>query len=103
MKKLIDILPKISQWESIKYSPDLDCKNGCSGFVGSNTRPNLIGWCDTPNGYQIVFECPVCFSKFRFHGSGSSNKFDITTLEHAMQRYLYSCLNKDELLKKLKP
>ena len=29
--------------------------------------PTLIGWCDTNAGFMCVFECPICFEKFRYH------------------------------------
>lgn len=73
--KVIQILPKIVQWESIPYAPDFICpecgKSAIQGkdLYGSNTleKPNLVGWCETTNGFMAVFECPCCHSKYRFH------------------------------------
>ena len=46
-KKLTDILPKISQWESIPYAGDLNCpncdKSGFYNFYGeSREKPNVV-------------------------------------------------------------
>lgn len=81
MEKLfIDILPKISNWDSITYSPDLNCPEcGQSGLFDcidpSVENPYLIGWCETNNGYMIVLECSKCFKKFRIHGH-AQDRFD---------------------------
>ena len=58
MKKLIDILPKITQWEAIPYVADLMCKDcGMSGFSESGIRkPNLVGWCETDYAGKFEFE-----------------------------------------------
>ena len=71
-KRLTNILPKISQYEGIHYAGDLNCphcdKSGFfDGYGETRVKPNVIGWCDTDIGYMAVFECPVCFEKFRFH------------------------------------
>lgn len=79
-RHILTILPKISQWESIPYAPDLTCQE-CGKMhryiTLSNDSPKarIIGWCETDYGYQLVFECPHCFSKFRYHPQ--DKKFDI--------------------------
>jgi hypothetical protein len=73
--KVFDILPKVVQWESIEYAPDFICPEcGKSAIKGKNLymqpvleKPDLVGWCETNNGYMAVFECPCCHSKYRFH------------------------------------
>ena len=70
--RVIDIIPKIAQWESIEYAPDFVCpecgKSGLQGAVNGNIeKPNLVGWCETNNGYMAVFECPLCGKKYRWH------------------------------------
>ena len=73
--KVFDILPKVVQWESIEYAPDFICPEcGKSAIKGNNLymqpvleKPDLVGWCETNNGYMAVFECPCCHSKYRFH------------------------------------
>ena len=47
-KRLTDILPKISQWESIPYAGDLNCpncdKSGFYNFYGeTRENPTLLG------------------------------------------------------------
>lgn len=71
-KKLVDVLPKISQWESIEYAGDFNChhcdKSGFYDLYGEERmKPNIVGWCETHIGYMGIFECPVCFEKYRFH------------------------------------
>ena len=75
---ILKILPKISQWESIPYAPDLSCQE-CGKphnyVLHGNLPAKIVGWCECDYGYQLVFECPYCFSKFRYHPQ--DNKFDI--------------------------
>ena len=58
MKEMLPM--KISNWESIVYSEELNCPNK---------------ECDTPYGYMMVCECKKCFTKYRFHGT-IDGKFD---------------------------
>lgn len=97
-----EILPKIPQWEAIPYNADLQCECGESGFASWQQLPKLIGWCDTPRGYMAVFECPVCFEKFRFHVASDSAKWELDDLERGLHLFAYNCSNKDELLPQFK-
>ena len=105
-KKLTDILPKISQWENIPYVGDFSCphcdKSGFYNFYGETREtPNVVGWCETPIGYMGVFECPICFEKYRFHCTiGQTTDID------KFDSYLYykakECKNWEEINSKLK-
>jgi len=86
-KNILDILPKLSQWQNTPYVPDFSCPDcGRSALLGkeccclAESKPNLIGWCETPNGYMMVFECPICFAKYRFH-CNTGNKLDKKNFE----------------------
>ena len=72
-----EMLPmKISNWESIEYSEELNCPNSnCDNKSYNDDARNIIGWCDTPYGYMMVCECKKCFTKYRFHGT-IDGKFD---------------------------
>lgn len=72
-----EMLPmKISNWESIEYSEELNCPNeNCDNKSYNDDARNIIGWCDTPYGYMTVCECKKCFTKYRFHGI-VGDKFD---------------------------
>ena len=74
---LREMLPmKISNWESIEYSEELNCPNEeCDNKSFYDDARNIIGWCDTPYGFMIVCECKKCFTKYRFHGT-IVGKFD---------------------------
>ena len=73
---------KISQYDDILISKDMACPecNGSNQFCYSIdwkfAEPTPIGWCDTEHGFMGVFECPKCFTKFRFHidSDGRYNK-----------------------------
>lgn len=64
---------KISQYGDIAVSKDMACPecNGSSQFDYSFdsrfAEPTPIGWCDTEHGFMAVFECPKCYTKYRFH------------------------------------
>jgi len=67
--KVIEIIPKFPQWEDIEYAPDFVCPECGKSGVGSaaENKMNLIGWCETYNGYMAILECPLCHTKYRFH------------------------------------
>ncbi|MBQ9357530.1 MAG: hypothetical protein IJT98_09625 [Prevotella sp.] len=64
---------KIAQYQDILVSKDMACPecNGSSQFSYDYDRnmvePTPIGWCETENGFMACFECPKCFTKYRFH------------------------------------
>lgn len=75
---ILEIIPKIIQWDAIPYASDLTCQE-CGklhNYINRNCLPaKIVGWCECDYGFQLVFECPYCYSKFRFHPQ--DNKFDI--------------------------
>lgn len=62
---------KVSQYDDILVSKDMSCPEcGLSKEFPchlNEKEPTPIGWCDTNYGFMAVFECPFCFTKFRFH------------------------------------
>lgn len=95
---ILKIIPKISQLESIPYSTDLCCQE-CDKFDYRKDKPKVVGWCECDTGYQLVFECPYCFNKFRYHPH--DDKFNINDfIDRIMFYYLgeYAlCSNGEEL------
>lgn len=78
---ILEILPKISQWESIPYARDFRCQecgkhHRFESMIETDLKAKIVGWCNSDYGYMLVFECPHCFSKFRFHTT-HDNKFNI--------------------------
>lgn len=102
MKKLTDILPKITQWEAIPYVADLMCKDcEMSGFSEPGIRkPNLVGWCETDYGFQAVFECTECGSKYRFHGGRACDELDEFDLKLGLH-FAKQCENWKEIKRQL--
>lgn len=88
-KRFIDIIPKITQWEGIEYVRDYQCPNGCSSICDTVTKPDLVGWCETPQGFMMVFECPICFTRFRCH-CNSGDKFDLDRFDYTLYQYVFS-------------
>jgi hypothetical protein len=66
------------QYEQIRYSQECSCKCEHSTYINGNF--DIVGYCLTYNGYMVVFECPVCFEKYRHHIS-TGNRFNIETLK----------------------
>lgn len=65
-------LREFPQYDSIPYAGDYECPEcGSSKYIFGTKTPQLIGWCSTPRGYMMVFECQECFTKFRYHNTGS--------------------------------
>lgn len=85
---MFDQLEKYVEYENIPYVGDYHCICGESGFFNLYKRlikPLIIGWCDTPRGFMIVFECPVCGQKFRTHAS--LDRFDFEAFKYAVENY----------------
>ena len=112
MSKLIDILPKIPQYEDIPYAADFNCpecdKSGFfehKGFYSSEKtleNPRVIGWTETNIGKMGVFECPCCGQKFRFHCTIGTWIADDSEFDHYFYIYAKKCINFDEIKSKLK-
>lgn len=105
--KLIDVIPKFSQYEGISYAGDLNCphcdKSGFFDFQWENReKPNLVGWCETNIGYMAIFECPVCFEKFRFHCTIGTWTADTDEFDTYLYYKARECGNWEELKSKLK-
>lgn len=97
------VLPKIIQWEDIAYANDFICqKCGKSGHPRyAKNAPNLVGWCETNNGFMAVFECTECFSKFRYHPQ--LERFDWKDFENTVLDIIEmgQVANSNKLLKEL--
>ena len=63
--------------------------NGSGIEVFGKEKPKLVGWADTEWGFQMIVECPCCFTKYRFHGSsGWDDQRDLDRFETALRCYL---------------
>lgn len=108
-KRLVDILPKIPQYEDIPYAGDLNCphcdKSGFYEYDWNRTEkllpPKVIGWCETNIGYMAVFECPCCGNKFRFHTTIGSWIAPIEEFDFYLYYKAKRCSNWPELKKQL--
>lgn len=89
MKDILTTIPKVAQWQSIPYVSDFMCPEcgQCSIAFDADIKPNLVGWCDTPRGFMMVFECPKCFSKFRCH-CNTGDKTDKERFEYSIYEYI---------------
>jgi len=105
--RIVDILPKIPQYENIPYAADFNCPE-CdkSGFfdvdwLTKRERPNMIGWTETNIGYMAVFECPLCGQKFRFHCTIGTWIADIDEFDYYLYIYARKCANWEDIKKEL--
>ena len=88
---------KAVNYEAIPIAKDFrcpDCGRSTQFPIHMNeVEPTPIGWCDTEHGIMGIFECPLCFSKFRFHistnGRWSKDKFyeDFALLWHLWKHH----------------
>lgn len=91
MTQYIEILPKLDASVAID-AKDFVCpecrKSAISGFNGE-VKPKLVGWCDTDWGYMMIVECPLCFEKYRFHGTSlQREKHNLDAFNHAIHLYV---------------
>lgn len=105
--KLLEILPKIPQFEDIPYARDFNCPN-CdkTGFFDGfgeeeREKPNIVGWCETNIGYMMVFECPHCYQRYRFHGTVGTWSADKKEFGYYLHFYASQCSNWNEVELKL--
>lgn len=104
--RIIDILPKIVQWEAIPYAADFCCQEcGKSGITTFDYDPKdkmiVVGWCECNIGLMLVYECPHCHSRFRFH---STLDWHVDYDDFDLQSYHYRlnyCVNGEEIKKQL--
>ena len=93
-KRVTDIIPKMDAAQAIEVKDYEcpECHESAIGDVGSwkpKEKPTLIGWCDTDWGFQMIVECPKCFTKYRFHGTaGLGDQKDLYKFEYALRCYL---------------
>ena len=70
---------KISNYDSYTYAKYLECPEcGIGSEIVYDTRKKqsiLVGWCDTPQGFMMISECPDCGTRYRFHGT-TTERFD---------------------------
>ncbi len=104
--RVIDVIPKIPQYEDIPYAGDLECPYcGKTGFYDYNwgpkhEKPKLVGWCDTNIGKMAVFEC-TCGKRYRFHCTIGTWIADDNEFDHYLYYKAKECTNWDEIKKKL--
>jgi len=87
---------KVVQYQDIAVSKDMACPE-CGGsnqftysFDKSVAEPVPVGWCDTDHGFMAVFECPRCFTRFRFHiSTGGRYDEDRFYADFALLVHLY--------------
>lgn len=88
---------RISTYDSIRLSKELcclDCGKATEFKVHAyHIDPIILGWCETPQGFMIVKECPRCGCKYRFHLC-TSDKFDYVEAMENFSLYLYLEENK---------
>jgi hypothetical protein len=77
IENMLNVLQEFPQYEGIPYVADFKCANCGKSGHGYQHVPGdgyvelphgkLVGWCEGKYGYQMVFECPICFEKYRYH------------------------------------
>ena len=89
---ILSKLLKFTQYKGIPYVADFRCPecDECALYGGDDAyynhymeKPNLVGWCETEQGYMMVFECTKCFAKFRCH-CNTGDKFDKENFENSI-------------------
>lgn len=88
---------KISNYECFEYSKLLECPEcgrGGEFKVDMNARSILVGWCETPQGFMFIKECPYCGTRYRFHGVTTERNDYYRFLEN-FSLTLYLIENKD--------
>jgi len=89
-KAFYTLIPKMDASQAIEVKDYMCPECGDSGIdMPGKEKPALVGWCDTDWGYQMILECPKCFTKYRFHGTaGMGDQKDINKFEGALRCYL---------------
>lgn len=89
---------KINNYNSYEYSKLLECPEcGKSGEIpyGNKVDTILVGWCETPQGFMFIKECPICGTRYRFHGTTTERNDYYRFLENfSLALYIYENKNK---------
>lgn len=87
-------LVEFYQYDSIPYAGDYECPEcGSNSMLFGTLSPKLAGWCCTPNGYMMVFECQECFTKFRYHNMNRMDAHDWNKFKYVMEnKYINSTI-----------
>lgn len=89
---------KINNYDSYEYSKLLECPEcGKSGEIpyGNKVDTILVGWCETPQGFMFIKECPICGTRYRFHGTTTERNDYYRFLENfSLALYIYENRNK---------
>lgn len=77
IENMLNELQEFPQYEGIPYVANFKCANCGKSGHGYQHVPGdgyvelphgkLVGWCEDKYGYQMIFECPICFEKYRYH------------------------------------
>lgn len=90
-------LPKINNYEDYEYAPGCCCPNcepyyECGEWI-NHAHDNIVGFCENSHGeLELCHECPVCFTKFRYHTSKYYNEdfeYDVERWCHDIGLILY--------------
>ena len=88
---------KISNYDSYTYAKYLECPEcGIGSEIVYDTHKKeslLVGWCDTPQGFMMISECPNCGTRYRFHGT-TTERFDYYRFLENFSLRLYMQTNK---------
>lgn len=84
---------KINNYDSYEYSKLLECPEcGKSGEIpyGNKVDTIMVGWCETPQGFMFIKECPICGTRYRFHGTTTERNDYYRFLENfSLALYMY--------------
>lgn len=91
---------KISNYDSYEYTKLLECpecgKSSEFEYNGKN-KSILVGWCETPQGFMFIKECPICGTRYRFHGTTTERNDYYRFLENFSLALLLSERNSNML------
>jgi hypothetical protein len=90
--KVYDILDneyyikQMAQCQNIPYKNSQRCDCGHSNFFNRRSY-DIIGYCDTQNGFMAVFECLKCGEVYKHHLTFGSEKFDLDAFKEQLGVY----------------
>jgi hypothetical protein len=83
---------EIAQYQQIPHQKSLGCECGCADVMHRDTF-NVFGYCDTTDGYMVIFECKQCFSKYRHHINIGNPRYHLDSFKMDLGLILF---NKDK-------
>ncbi len=84
-------VPEYPQYEDIPHVMSNMCNCGKSGIANEKDQ-TVIGFSMTSSGYMVIFECDVCFEKYRYH-INTAGRYNLSEFKNELGLIMFNKLH----------